>query len=472
MIKGGAAPCKGACPAHISVQGYVALIREGKYQEALNLIRRDNPLPAVCGRVCTHPCETVCKRSEVDEPIAIKDLKRVASDFEYNSGKKVFPEMKEKRREKVAIVGSGPAGLSAAYYLAVEGYQVTIFEALPVAGGMLTVGIPSYRLPREIIDYEIDYIREMGVDIELNTSIGSDFTLQELKDQGYTSVFIAVGAHKGIDLNIEGEDLEGVYSGVDFLRNAALGNEPPVGERVAVIGGGNVAIDAVRTALRLGAREASIIYRRSENEMPAYEEEIEEAIEEGVKFNYLTTPTRFIGDGNGRFKAVELIRMELGDADQSGRRRPIPVAGSEYTMEADTVITAIGQSVFSGFDPEEAGLELTRRGTYSVDPVSLQSSVPWVFCGGDAVSGPATVIEAVATGREAAVSIDRFINGINLTGGAVNVPIVLQYRTRQTLQRSRENVSDALIRRQESRILMKSSWFFQTRMHGRRRAVA
>ena len=415
--KRGTAPCKAACPAHISVQGYVALIAQGKYQEALNLIRKDNPLPAICGRVCTHPCETECQRGQVDEAIAIKDLKRVAADYEYRSGKKVFPEMKEKRPEKVAIVGSGPAGLSAAYYLAIEGYRPTIFEALPVAGGMLSVGIPAYRLPRDILQYEIDYIREMGVDIKLNSPIGKDLSLNDLKSQGFEAVFLSVGAHAGLDLNVEGEDLEGVHRGVQFLRDANLGNDVFVGKTVAVIGGGNVAIDAVRTAKRLGAEKAFIIYRRSEEEMPAYEEEIEEAREEGIEFHFLTTPARFIGNGDGKLKAMELIRMELGEADASGRRRPVPVAGSEYTIEVDQVITAIGQQVHPGFNSEEQGLELTRRGTFVVDPITMQTSVPWIFCGGDAVSGPATVIEAVAAGKEAAISIDRYINGRDMAEG-------------------------------------------------------
>ncbi len=424
--KKGTAPCKAACPAHISVQGYVALIRQGKIQEALNLIRRDNPLPAICGRVCTHPCEAACSRGDVDEAIAIKDLKRVAADYEFHSGAKVLPAMKESRKEKVAVVGSGPAGLSAAYYLALEGYGVTIFETLPAAGGMLRYGIPEYRLPRDILDYEIDFIREMGVEIRLNTPVEDHETLSGLQAGGYSAAFLATGAHKPLELNVEGEDLDGVYQGVDFLRRIGLGDNPPVGKRVAVIGGGNVAMDAVRSALRIGAREACIIYRRSEEEMPAYGEEIEEAREENVRFHLLTTPTKILGDPNGRVQSLELIRMELGEPDESGRRRPVPVAGSEYRMEVDTVITAIGQTVASGFDPAKAGLKTTRRATFAVDPITFQTSVPWIFAGGDMVSGPATVIEAVAAGKEAAVSIDRMIRGEDLRAGRER-PVTIAY---------------------------------------------
>lgn len=420
--KRGISPCKAACPAHISVQGYVALISQGRFKEALELIRRDNPLPAICGRACPHPCESNCQRGDIDEPIAINDLKRVASDYEYRSGERELPQIKEKRKEKVAIVGSGPAGLSAAYYLAVEGYSVTIFEALPVAGGMLTVGIPSYRLPRDIIHYEIDYILEMGVDLKLNSQIGEEISLNELHDQGYDAVFLAIGAQDGVDLRIDGENLKGVYRAIDFLRGVNLGEPVSVGKKVAVIGGGNAAIDAVRTARRLGAEDAFILYRRSEEEMPANKEEIEEAREEGVRFLFLTAPTEILGDASGRLHSLQLIRMELGEPDETGRRRPVPIEGSEYTIEVDMVISAIGQKVGSEIVARDIGLELNKNGTVKVDSVTYQTNIPWLFCGGDAVSGPAIIIEAIAAGKEAALSIHRFLRGESLSEGRGFMP--------------------------------------------------
>lgn len=420
--KRGIAPCKAACPAHISVQGYVALISQGRFQEALDLIRKDNPLPAICGRACPHPCESNCQRGEVDEPVAINDLKRVASDYEYQSGERALPQIKEKRKERIAIVGSGPAGLSAAYYLAIEGYSVTIFEALPVAGGMLTVGIPSYRLPRGIINYEIDYIIKMGVELKFNSPIGGKLSLNALHDQGYDAVFLAIGAQDGVDLNIDGEYLKGVHRAVDFLRKVNLGENVSVGNKVAVIGGGNAAIDAVRTVRRLGTEDAFIIYRRGEEEMPANKEEIEEAREEGIQFHFLTAPSRIVGDSSGCVKALELIRMELGEPDESGRRRPVPIEGSEYAIDIDNVISAIGQKVRSDIVAKDIGLELNKNGTVVVDSLTFQTSIPWLFCGGDAVSGPAIIIEAIAAGKEAAVSINRFLMGENLSDGRGYMP--------------------------------------------------
>jgi len=420
--KRGIAPCKAACPAHISVQGYVALIAQGRFQEALDLIRRDNPLPAICGRACPHPCESNCQRGEVDEPVAINDLKRVASDYEYQSGERARPQIKEKRKERIGIVGSGPAGLSAAYYLAIEGYSVTIFEALPVAGGMLTVGIPSYRLPRDIINYEVDYILEMGVELKLNSPIGKNLSLNELHAQGYDAVFLGIGAHNSVNLNVDGEHLKGVHTAVDFLRKVNLGESVSVGNKVAVIGGGNAAIDAVRTVRRLGAEDAFIIYRRGEEEMPANKEEIEEAREEGIQFHFLTAPSRIVGDSSGCVKAMELMRMELGEPDESGRRRPVPIEGSEYTIEIDNVISAIGQKVRSDVIAEDIGLELNKNGTVVVDSLTFQTGIPWLFSGGDAVSGPAIIVEAIAAGKEAAVSINRFLRGESLSEGRGYIP--------------------------------------------------
>ncbi|MBU4277626.1 MAG: FAD-dependent oxidoreductase [Proteobacteria bacterium] len=411
--KRGMSPCKNACPAGISVQGYVALIAQGRYAEALRLIRKENPLPAVCGRVCTHPCEAACVRAEVDEPIAIRELKRFVSDWEVEQGEMDLPEVKPSRGVKVAIVGAGPAGLTAANYLALEGFQVTIFEAMDVAGGMLRVGIPDYRLPPKVLDYEVDYIKRLGVEIRLGQALGRDFTLNELQDEGYECLFMAVGAHKGLRLGVEGEGLPGVASGVEFLRQAALGQAVSPGDKVVVIGGGNVAVDAARTALRLGSKEVTLLYRRTREEMPAYEDEIEEALEEGVNIVYLAAPARFL-EKNGRLSGVEVIKMELGEPDASGRRRPIPMEGSNYTMEIDGAMSAIGQAPDLDFLEPKSDIDVDPRARVLVDEISLQSSVPWIFCGGDSVTGPATAIEAIAQGKRAAESIRRYIDGEDL----------------------------------------------------------
>jgi len=416
ISKNGTSPCKIACPAHISVQGYVALIAAGKYKEALDLIREENPFPAVCGRICTHPCETKCTRGQVDEPVSICQLKRFVADEVMPSGNDTPPAPLESKNRKVAVVGSGPGGLTAAYYLALWGYQPTVFEALPVAGGMLAVGIPSYRLPKDILNSEIDFIKSVGVEIKTSTPVGGSLTLDDLKAQGYEAVFIAAGAHKNNPMGVDGEDLEGVVPAVGFLRDANLGTSVKVGDRVAVIGGGNVAIDAARTALRLGAREVTIVYRRSRREMPAAEEEIEEAEEEGVALRYLAAPTRVIGSG-GKVSALECVKMELTEPDESGRRRPVPVKGSEFKLDVDMVIPAIGQSPDLSFLGTNGHIEVGRGSTIKADDVTLETGIPGVFAGGDVVLGPATVIQAIAQGKEAAISIDRYLCGGDLRAG-------------------------------------------------------
>ncbi|MBI5585294.1 MAG: FAD-dependent oxidoreductase [Deltaproteobacteria bacterium] len=447
----GTSPCKAACPAHISVQGYVALIAQGKFTEALALIRQENPLPFVCGYVCTHPCEGVCRRGEIEEPIAIRELKRFVADLESHSGPVRLKAPEEKRPQRVAVIGSGPAGLTCAYYLARQGYPVTIFEALPKAGGMLTVGIPNYRLPQKVIDREIEAIQSLGVTLALNAPIGPERTLEQLKAEGFAAVFTAIGAHQGLRLGVEGEDLAGVVAGVDLLRKTALGEPVEVGRRVAVIGGGNVAIDAVRTALRLGAEEALVLYRRTREEMPAYGEEIEEALEEGVEIRYLTAPVRLLGDENGKLKAVECLRMELGEPDASGRRRPVPVAGSEFEIPVDTVVTAISQQPEAGKLQAPEAVRISRQGTLQVDPVTLQTDVPWIFAGGDAVLGPRTVIEAIAQGKEAAVSIDRFLQGQDLAAGREKTFEIAEPEMTGLLRepRCRPRLRDPRVRRQD-----------------------
>jgi len=466
----GTAPCKAACPAHISVQGYIALAAQRRYLEALQLIKEENPLPAVCGRVCHHPCESVCTRGRIDQPVAIDALKRFIADRELNAAERFVPEKKEEKTEKVAVIGSGPAGLSCAYYLAREGYGVTVYEKLPVAGGMLSVGIPAYRLPRDVIAAEIQVICKMGVEIKTGVTVGKDITIDALRRQGYRAVFLGIGAQECKTIEIEGEDLAGVIPGLDFLRDVNLGKPPQLaGKRIAVVGGGNVAMDAVRTALRLGAKKPFVLYRRSLEEMPANAEEIEECREEGIEILTLTNPTRILGR-NGKVAAVECQRMELGAPDASGRRRPRPLAGSEFVIKVDGLIPAIGQeSDWSCLGPECA-CTLSDWGTVNVDPLTLQTDDPDIFAGGDAVSGPKTVIEAIEAGKQAARSIDRFIRGRDLREGrelhwnpVEDVPIEGRARIartrmpRRSPSRRRRNFAEVQLRLSEKQALAEAA---------------
>lgn len=413
--KRGIPPCRAACPLNINCQGYVALISKGKFREALALVREKLPFPGILGRVCTHPCETECKRGEVEQPISIRTLKRFIADFEKELD--FDPSMEKERDQKVAVVGSGPAGLICAYDLRRKGYQVTIFEALPVAGGMLAVGIPEYRLPREVLDIEIGVLRKLGVEFKLNTPISDHLNLDDLRDFGFDAIFLAPGCHVSKKLGVPGEDSDGVFGAVEFLRDVNLGKEVRVGEKVGVIGGGNAAIDAARTAQRLGAKEVTIVYRRSRKEMPAEESEIKGAEHEGVKIHYLANPTEFI-NGKGKLKAMECIRMELGEPDASGRRRPVPIPGSEFVIDVDMVIPAISQSPdLAPFSKKD--FQFTKWDTFVVDPDTLMTTSEGVFAGGDAVSGPATVIEALAAGRKAAESIDKYLRGEDMATAEV-----------------------------------------------------
>jgi len=417
------APCVWACPAGVDAHGYVALISQGKFKESLELVRQSLPFPGICGRVCTHPCEAACNRCKVDEPIAIRDLKRFVADYEMRVGEEEITPAPRTKEERVAVIGSGPAGLTAAHDLVKMGYGVTVFEALPIPGGMLSVGIPEYRLPREVVQKEIGAIQKLGVELKLSSPVGKDgLTLDALHKQGYKAILVAVGAHSSMRLDIPGEELEGVYHGVSFLRDVNLGKEVWVGERVAIVGGGNVAIDAARTALRLGAREVVIVYRRSRQEMPASEEEIEEAEHEGVKINYLAAPVRVLG-GEGKVTGLECIRMELGEPDASGRRRPIPVEGSEFILDTDMLIPAIGQTPDLSFLPGDHQFHITGRGTFDVDLGRLATNIPGIFACGDAVSGPATVAEAVGAGSRAAIAIDRYLRGEELELAEEGLPL-------------------------------------------------
>lgn len=410
--KRGLPPCRFACPADVNAQGYVALISQGKFQEALELERRDNPFPSVCGRVCTHPCESECKRKDVDESLAIAQLKRFIADQE-SEGERPKPEL---NKERVAVVGAGPAGLSAAYFLAKRGYCPTVFEATDHPGGLLYWAIPRFRLPEKSLKRDLDYIKSWGVEIKTGVALGKDFGIKDLFDQDFKAIFLGLGAAKEKSMGIKGEDLQGVELCVEFLKKTILDQKTQVGNKVAVIGGGNSAVDAARTVLRLGAEEVFIVYRRSRKEMPANEEEVVEAEKEGIKIHYLATPTKIFGK-DGKVAAMECVKMKLGEPDASGRRRPIPVEGSEFAIDLDMVIMAIGQDVDVSFLNKEEKFELTRWGTFKVDPDILQTNVPGIFAGGDVVTGPATVIKAIATGKEAAESIDRFIRGVDLKEG-------------------------------------------------------
>jgi len=411
ISKFGLPPCRLACPAGVNVPGYINLIKLGKYKEALALEREANPFPAVCGRVCTHPCEGECARGQVDEPLSIRALKRFIADKETE---RETPQLPPQKESKVAIIGAGPSGLSCASELAKKGYRTTVFEALPVAGGMMRVGIPAFRLPREELQRDIDYIKGWGVEIRTNTPVQDP---EGLRREGWNAVYIATGAPIERKLGVEGEDLAGVHYGIEFLRRINLGEKVEVGARVAIIGGGNSAVDAARTALRLGAKKVTIIYRRSRVEMPAIEEEIERAEKEGVKIEYLANPKRIIGEG-GKVSKMECIRMKLGAPDASGRRSPHPIQGSEFTIGIDTVIPTIGQTPDASYLPKGTNLRLTEGwNSLVVEEGTLQTTVPGIFAGGDAVTGPATVIEAIAQGKRAAVSIDRYIQGVDLQEG-------------------------------------------------------
>lgn len=405
-------PCRKACPADVNVQAYIALASRGRFREAMEVVREKIPLPGVCGRICFSPCEEACTRKDVDDPLGIRAVKRLVSDFELAAEKNKKPNpMTKKYDEKVAIIGSGPAGLAAAYELIRMGYPVTVFERSSKTGGMLRDCIPNYRLPKGILDTEIQYLLDLGLEIRPNTTFGKELTVNSLFDQGYKAVFIAIGAQKCLSLNCEGEDLKGVMHSLEFLRAANAGEQVKLGQRVAVIGGGNVAIDAARTAKRLISGEVTVIYRRSEEEMPAHRQELEEARNEDVKFVFLASPKRFVGK-EGKVVSVECVRMRLGPPDDSGRRRPIPIENSEFSVLADSVILAIGETPDASVLPAE--VETTERGTIVCDPATLQTRMRGVFAGGDVVSGPASAIEAIAAGKKAAVSIDRYLRDLDL----------------------------------------------------------
>lgn len=427
------APCMDKCPSHIDIPKYIEEIKNYQYGESLATIRENMPLPAVCGRVCPHPCETACRRKNVDDAINIMVLKRTASDYERIHN--LLPQMKPKERKNktVAIVGAGPAGLAAAYYLALEGYPCTIYEALPegFGGGMIAVGIPAYRMPRKILQHDIDIIQSMGVEIIYNCRVGKDISLPELK-QKYDAVFVAPGAHRSKPMGVEGEEkgYKGFLpGGIDFLREAYMGRPTGMGKKVCVVGGGNTAIDCVRVALREGAEESVLLYRRSRKEMPADVWEVDGADEEGVRFEFQVLPIRIIVDGSEQVTGVECVRMAMGEPDASGRRRPEPMPGSEFIVECDTVIPAIGQDPDLGFIPQDMGIDITKWNTVVTKYVPLKDAAgkdlkdgmgnmlsrslitdcDGVFAGGDAEIGPLTVVACVGNAHRAARVIQRWL---------------------------------------------------------------
>jgi formate dehydrogenase major subunit len=412
-------PCQISCPAGIDIQGYIALAAIGKYKDAIALIKEDNPLPSVCGRVCTRPCEVKgCRRTLLDEAVGIDYIKRYISDLDLNSPDVFRPQVAAPNGRRVAVVGAGPAGLSAAYYLAIKGYDVEILEGQPEAGGMLRYGIPEYRLPKDVLDLEIAQILGLGPKLRTNRVLGRDFTIASLRADGFDAVFLGIGAWRSSLMKVQNENAAGVLSGIEFLKNFGLRKPTDIHGTVAVVGGGNTAIDCARTALRLGVGEVKLLYRRTRTEMPANDSEIRDAIEEGVKMEFLIAPTRVVTDDQGRLTALECQRMELGAPDASGRRSPRPVRGSEFQVPCDFVISAIGQSTTvadlvdgktPGFLPHGESLGLTRWQTVQVNEKTFETTVDGVFSGGDVVTGAATAIEAIAAGRKAAYAIDTYI---------------------------------------------------------------
>ena len=414
ISKRSTAPCKATCPAHVSIQGFIALMNQGKHAEALKLFKEEHPFPGSCGRVCHHPCEAVCTRGDADEPVAIQYLHRYLAEMDFDGDNPYVPEKAEKRDEKVAIVGSGPAGLTAAYYMAQKGYGVTIFEKLGVKGGMMAVGIPEYRLPKAELGKEIEVIENLGVEIQTGVEFGKDVTLKSLEKDGFSTLFMATGLHGSRGLGVKGEDMDGVLKCTDFLRDAALGKAEKLSGKVMVIGGGNVAVDVALTAKRLGSDDVTMVCLEKRDEMPAWDYEIEEALEEGVKIVNSLGPLRFLGE-NGKANEVEFQEC-TSVFDENGRFSPKYDDCKLTSYETDTIIVAIGQMGELGYADKE-GIALTPPGGFKADPVTLQTPIEWVFAGGDAFYGPKSVVDAIASGKDAAESMHRFINGEDLAEG-------------------------------------------------------
>jgi NADH-quinone oxidoreductase subunit F len=403
-------PCHYICPISQEASTYIALIAQGKYKDAFNIIMKDNPLPSVCGRVCNHPCEKVCRAGEEGDPISIRGLKRFVMDWAGKKGIRYAVKRGTMDREKVAIIGSGPAGLTAGYYLALKGFRPTIFEALPVAGGMLGAAIPEHRLPKKVLNKEIENIKKAGVEIKTNARIGKDITLDGLLNDGFKAVFIATGAWKSMKMGIPGEEAEGVMQSLEYLKATNLGQKVPVGKRVCIVGGGNSAIDAARVALRdKNCQKVTILYRRTKVEMPAFPEEVDAAIDEGVDIQFLVAPVKVLTK-DGKVTAVECIRMKLGEKDSSGRRKPIPIEGSEFTVKLDTLILAIGERPETSYVSPNDNIGLDKE-NITVDGETFKTTREGVFAGGDVVTGPNTVVNAMAAGKIAAETIEKHLSG-------------------------------------------------------------
>ena len=402
-------PCEEACPIHMDIPSYVIALSQGKIKEAIDIVRQTNPFPSICGRVCHHPCEEACTRSMVDRPIAIEWLKRYIGQIEQGNGNK-RPRIRHRRKERVAIIGSGPAGLTAAHDLVIKGYGVSVFEALPVAGGMLAAGIPDFNLPKNIVKFEVDYIRAMGVEIKTNMRIGKDFSLEDIRDQGYRAVLLATGAWKSAELKIPGIDLKGVIQALKFLREVKLGEKHHIKGQVVVIGGGNVAVDAARTALRLGAEKVTLACLESRADMPAFVWEIEKAEKEGVDILSSLAPQKVISKTGGKVKQVAFTRVARLSRDKDGKLSWDLASGEENEVikEAATVIVAIGQVP----DPSFAqGVDLNKAGTFEINPETMATNIKGVFAAGDAAKFPGTIVEAIAAGHRAARSINQYLRG-------------------------------------------------------------
>ncbi len=421
------APCENRCPSNVDVPSYVTYIAEGRYQDAFYTHIKNNPFPSICGRVCPAPCEDLCRRGQVDEPVAIRQLKRFMSDVAIERDLPL-PGPESYNGKKVAVVGAGPAGLANAFYLNLKGYEVTVFEALPEPGGTMTYAIPEYRLPKDIIMKEIKRIEDTGVKIKLNSRIED---LEPLRKE-FDAIFLACGSMKGLSLGIPREDVKGIYDGIEFLHTIKKGERVELGDKVVVIGGGNTAIDAARCARRRG-KDVTVLYRRERKDMPALKTEIQEAEEEGVKFIYLTTPVEFLTKPDGSVGGVRCIRVRLGDFDASGRRRPIPIEGSEYEIEADTVIKAIGLTTDVPF--AKYGIKVNKRGYVVVNERTMETSLPGVFAGGDLVRGPSLVIESIADGRVAAMGIDKFLGGDGILFYEERKPVETTYNEEPYLEK-------------------------------------
>jgi RnfABCDGE-type electron transport complex B subunit len=415
------APCQQTCPAEINIPQYIDQIRKGDYAGAVTTIRERNPLLLSCGRVCPHPCEDYCRRGLEDEPVSINQLKRFVADWEMTNNQRLPVPCAPDTGKKVAVIGGGPAGVSCAYFLRRLGHSPTILETMSKLGGITRYGIPEYRLPDKVLDWEIEGILDLGIDVQYNATLGEDFTIQSLREEGFDAIFMGIGAWKDYKLGIDGEDAEGVWQGINFLSTVA--NHPekkiPVGKKVAVVGGGNSAIDCVRTLLRLGSDEVYILYRRTRKEMPANEVEIVAAEHEGVKFQFLAAPTRVIQDNKGRVKGIEYLQMELGEPDASGRRRPVPIEGSETIIELDMLISAISQQPDIAFlekEQEKENIAITRWSTFDNDEETMQCSLPYLFTGGDVATGPSLVVDAIGGGRRAARSIHQYLTDEKIMG--------------------------------------------------------